>query len=110
VEFTLLDARQYRTDNPCGDGEALRCPAALAGDYTMLGQEQERWLARGFARSTARWNIVAQQLLIAELGHLPYEDERYWNDAWDGYPLARRRMLAEVVRTHLENPVFLTGD
>ena len=110
AEFTLLDDRQYRTDNPCGDGEALRCPAAEAGDYTMLGQEQERWLARGFARSTARWNIVAQQLLIAELEHLPYEDERYWNDAWDGYPLARRRMLAEVVRTPLENPVFLTGD
>jgi len=53
---------------------------------------------------------VAQQLLIAELEHLPYEDERYWNDAWDGYPLARRRLLAEVVRTRLENPVFLTGD
>jgi alkaline phosphatase D len=53
---------------------------------------------------------VAQQLLIAELEHLPYEDERYWNDAWDGYPLARRRRLAEVVRTRLENPVFLTGD
>jgi alkaline phosphatase D len=54
AEFTLLDDRQYRTDNPGGDGEALRCPAAEAGDYTMLGQEQERWLARGFARSTAR--------------------------------------------------------
>jgi alkaline phosphatase D len=76
----------------------------------LLGQEQERWLARGFGRSTARWNIVAQQLLVAELEHLPYEDERYWNDAWDGYPLARRRILAEVVRTRLENPVFLTGD
>jgi alkaline phosphatase D len=49
AEFTLLDGRQYRTDNPCGDGEALRCPAAEAGDYTMLGQEQERWLGRGFA-------------------------------------------------------------
>jgi len=43
----------------------------------MLGREQERWLADGFARSRAQWNIVGQQLLIAELEHLPYEDERY---------------------------------
>jgi alkaline phosphatase D len=77
---------------------------------SMLGREQERWLADGFARSRAQWNIVGQQLLIAELEHLPYEDERYWNDAWDGYPRARQRLLEEVVRTGLRNPVFLTGD
>lgn len=110
LEFTMLDDRQYRTDNPCGDGEALRCEAALSGRYTMLGREQEAWVARGFARSAARWNVVGQQLLLAELEHLPYEDERYWNDAWDGYPLARRRLLEDVVDRRLDNPVFLTGD
>jgi alkaline phosphatase D len=110
LEFTLLDDRQYRSDNPCGDGESLRCPAALSGDYTLLGREQEAWVSRGFARSTARWNIVAQQLLLAELEHLPYEDERYWNDAWDGYPLARKRLLSQALRHRLENPIFLTGD
>lgn len=110
LEFTMLDDRQYRTDNPCGDGEALRCEAALSGRYTMLGREQEAWATRGFARSEARWNVVGQQLLLVELEHLPYEDERYWNDAWDGYPLARRRLLEDVVDTRLDNPVFLTGD
>jgi alkaline phosphatase D len=110
AEFTMLDDRQFRSDNPCGDGESLRCEEASSGDYTMLGRSQERWLARGFARSSARWNLVGQQVLMAELEHLPYEDERYWNDAWDGYPRARRRLLDEVVRTELSNPVFLTGD
>jgi alkaline phosphatase D len=112
AEFTMLDDRQYRTDNPCGDGEALRCEEALTGNYTMLGREQERWLSRGFGQSAARWNIVAQQLLIAELEHtLPgYPDEWYWNDAWDGYPLARQRLLTDVVGSGLTNPVFLTGD
>jgi alkaline phosphatase D len=42
--------------------------------------------------------------LPAELEHLPYEEGRYWNDAWDGYPLARQRLLGEVVRTRLSNP------
>jgi hypothetical protein len=45
VEFTMLDDRQYRTDNPCGDGESLRCEEAVSGRYTMLGREQERWLS-----------------------------------------------------------------
>jgi alkaline phosphatase D len=110
IEFTMLDDRQYRTDNPCGDGESLRCAEAVNGKYTMLGREQEEWVRRGFERSNARWNIIGQQLLLAELEHLPYQDERYWNDAWDGYPLARKRLLNDVVRTNLRNPVFLTGD
>ncbi len=112
AEISLLDDRQYRTDNPCGDGEALRCDEALTGNYTMLGRRQEQWLAEGFRRSTVRWNIVAQQLLIAELEHtLPgYPDEWYWQDAWDGYPRARTRLLTDVVASGVTNPVFLTGD
>jgi alkaline phosphatase D len=106
----MLDDRQYRTDNPYGDGEALRCDEALAGDYTMLGRQQERWLARGFEDSSARWNVVAQQLLIAQLEHATIQPNLFWNDAWDGYPLARQRLLGEVVNARLRNPVFLTGD
>jgi alkaline phosphatase D len=97
AEFSLLDDRQYRTDNPCGDGESFRCDEALTGDYTMLGEQQEQWLARGLERSAAKWNIVGQQLLLAELEHRTIADEWYWNDAWDGYPNARRRLLADVV-------------
>ena len=110
AELTMLDDRQYRTNNPCGDGEALRCKEASSGDYTMLGQKQEDWVAKGFARSSARWNIVGQQLLMAELEHATIQDEWFWNDAWDGYPLARKRLLTEVVESQLRNPVFLTGD
>jgi alkaline phosphatase D len=88
AQFTMLDDRQYRTDNPCGDGEALLCNEALTGSYTMLGREQERWVARGFEQSSARWNIVAQQLLIAQLEHATIRPNWFWQGAWDGYPLA----------------------
>jgi alkaline phosphatase D len=110
IQFTLLDDRQYRSDNPCGDGEQVRCPEALRDDYSMLGREQERWVTDRFARSEARWNIVGQQLLLAELEHLPYGEDLYWNDAWDGYPQARSRLLESVVNTQLRNPIFVTGD
>lgn len=110
AEITMLDDRQYRTDNPCGDGESLRCDAAAGDGYTMLGEGQERWVDQGFRQSSARWTIVGQQLLLAELEHLPYQDERYWNDAWDGYPRARQRLLDSVVDHQVRNPVFFTGD
>jgi alkaline phosphatase D len=110
AEVTMLDDRQYRTDNPCGDGESLRCDAASTGNYTMLGRTQERWLARGLAHSNARWNIIGQQLLIAELEHANIRPNWFWNDAWDGYPAARARLLQDVVDSQVSNPVFVTGD
>jgi alkaline phosphatase D len=110
AEITLLDDRQYRSDNPCGDGESLRCAAALKNDYSMLGAEQEAWVADGLNRSRARWNIVAQQLLVAQLEHATIQPNWFWNDAWDGYPAARARLLSDVVRSGARNPIFLTGD
>lgn len=110
AQIMLLDDRQYRSDNPCGDGESLRCQAALDGDYTMLGLEQEAWLQRGLATSRAQWNLIGQQLLVAQLEHATIQPNWFWNDAWDGYPAARTRMLEGVVRSRTRNPIVLTGD
>ena len=94
AEFTMLDDRQYRTDNPCGDGESLRCEAALGDDYTMLGRRQERWVSEGLDDSRARWSIVGQQLLLAELEHLPVRGravlERRLGRLPDGAPAPAR--------------------
>ncbi len=111
AEFTMLDTRQYRTDNPYGDGESDHNKFPNVGEHSMLGMQQERWVARGFANSRSQWNIVGQGLLLAELRHPPYDvEDRYWNDAWDGYPAARERLFNEVVQTGLSNPVFFAGD
>jgi alkaline phosphatase D len=110
AQVMLLDDRQYRSDNPCADGESLRCQAALDGNYTMLGSEQEAWLARGLATSGARWNLIAQQLLVAQLEHATIQPNWFWNDAWDGYPAARTRLLQDVVASGVSNPIVVTGD
>lgn len=110
AELTLLDDRQYRTDNPCGDGESLRCPAALTDEPTMLGRAQETWVTEGFRAASARWNLIGQQVLLAELEHRPLQEGRYWNDAWDGYPRARGRLFDALEGTRVSNPVFFTGD
>lgn len=110
VEINVLDTRQYRSDQACG-GIAPRCDAALDPARTLTGPEQEAWLFDGLARSAARWNVIAQQVMMAQLdgGLLPGE-HRYNQDQWDGYPLARQRLLDHLHEAGVRNPVVLSGD
>ena len=71
AEFSVLDTRQYRTDQPCGDGNQPPRPASLDAGATMLGAVQERWLFQGLDRSKARWNVVAQQVMMAQVDRRP---------------------------------------
>lgn len=117
----VLDDRQYRTPQACvkpGRGgsnvvNARQCPDLRDPERTMLGMEQEAWLASGLASSRAKWNIIAQQTLMAQGSYQPVvtpEDGRFWTDGWDGYPQARRRLMNELVRSRAANPVVLGGD
>jgi alkaline phosphatase D len=108
--FAVLDTRQYRSDPPCGRGERPVCPAALDSSTTMLGPAQERWLLAGLDASTATWNIVAQQVLMAQLNHRPAPQKVLWTDAWDGYLGARHRLLTHLASRKIANPVMITGD
>ena len=38
------------------------------------------------------------------------DDGRFWTDGWDGYPVARRRLLDTLVRSGANNPLVLAGD
>jgi alkaline phosphatase D len=69
AEFSVLDTRQYRFDQPCGHGETPRCDAGFEFDATITGHEQERWLFEGLEASGARWNVIAQQVMMGELKH-----------------------------------------
>ena len=110
VEFGVLDTRQYRTDHPCGDNRQRRCPAALDPATTMTGPEQERWLLAGLDASTARWNVIAQQVMMAEIDTDPGAGQEFAMDMWDGYPAARNRILGHVMSRGTRNPVVLSGD
>ena len=46
AKFSVLDTRQYRTDQPCGDGEFPRCPESLDPSVTMLGRSAGALAAR----------------------------------------------------------------
>jgi len=114
AEFNVLDTRQYRADQPCGDGEQPRCAAGFDPDATMTGDAQEAWLLDGLAASRAKWNVIAQGVMMGELKH-DAQGGRFWQDAWDGYPGQRARLLESIAgiskgRKHHLNPVVVTGD
>jgi alkaline phosphatase D len=76
----------------------------------MLGQWQERWLRGELAGTTARWKVIGQQMLMAQLEQKQGEGEASWSDGWDGYPAGRQRLLAHVSEHKIDNIVVIGGD
>ncbi len=110
AEFSVLDTRQYRADQPCGDGHKERCPKAFDPRATLLGPDQERWLLRGLDQSRARWNVLAQQVMMSQTIEVAGDAKKYGMDNWNGYVAARNRLLSFIRERRPSNPVVLTGD
>ena len=110
TNFLVLDGRQYRSDQPCGDGIKAPCPEFTRDGRTMLGPEQEQWLARELRASRSQWNIVANQVRITTVDQTPGPCESYAMDQWSGYEGARKRFAAALLESKVSNPVVITGD
>jgi alkaline phosphatase D len=110
AEFFVLDTRQYRTDQPCGDGNKPPCDDVLDPRATMLGEIQEKWLLEGLAGSSAKWNVLAQQIMMARVDRAPGEKVTHSMDQWPGYEMNRRRLLKHFHERRISNTVVLTGD
>ena len=102
----VLDTRQYRTDQECGDSLNPACPGFPSPTGELLGAQQEAWLFDGIEASPSLWNVLAQQIVFAPTPIGP----RLNFDQWDGYPLARRRIVDFLRAREERNTVVLTGD
>lgn len=107
--FHMLDTRQYRDDQGCGDGYK-DCPAASDPARSITGAEQERWLLDGFHRSTARWDVLGQQVFFGQRDNNSGPQKVLSMDSWDGYQGSRDRITRGWVDAGVRNPVVLTGD
>lgn len=110
AEFSVLDTRQYRTDQPCGDRTKPPCDAMADPDATLLGSGQRDWLLSGLEASPAVWNVLAQQIMMAHVDRLPGENVEYSMDQWPGYQAERDRLMRFFADGPARNPVVLTGD
>jgi alkaline phosphatase D len=112
----VLDDRQYRSPQACpppgraGSALVSDCPELERSERTLLGAEQERWLLDGLAASPARWNVIAQQTLMAPIDRKPGPGVERWTDGWDGYPASRRRILDALAARRASNPLVVGGD
>lgn len=108
--FHVLDTRQYRTDQPCGDGTKELCPEVSDPKATILGKIQEDWLYQGLISSQAKWNILAQQVPMSQRDFKAGEGGAFNMDTWDGYLADRDRLMDFLAKQKPSNPVCLSGD
>lgn len=110
AQFTVVDTRQFRTDQPCGDDFKAPCAEQNNPAATMMGAAQEAWFQNTLSRSPTQWNIVANQVMIQRLQERRNGEVMFNMDQWDGYPAARTRLMSYLAQAKPSNPVVVTGD
>jgi alkaline phosphatase D len=111
TRFWMLDTRQYRSDQACGDGmQTVPCGEWADPARSLLGMEQERWLGDGLSKADARWQVLAQQVMVAPFDERVGPEARVHMDPWSGYPAARERLLGALAERAPNRSVVLTGD
>ncbi|MBA3067756.1 MAG: alkaline phosphatase [Hyphomonas sp.] len=110
AQVHMLDTRQFRSDQPCGDNRKAYCEEALSDKRTILGKTQEAWLKKSLERSKAAFNVLATQVWFTPYRYNEPPEAPVVNlDSWDGYPVARQN-LSDILANDVSNPVLLTGD
>jgi alkaline phosphatase D len=120
MHLVVVDDRQYRSAIPRGEGGGNlprlfgggpQLPGAFDPNATMFGADQEAWLEETLRTSSARWNVMAQQTIMAECDRAPDDPQKGFSmDAWDGYVVPRNRLLRTVHEAPVRNFVSIGGD
>lgn len=118
ISISMLDGRQYRSPQVCtpggktgsGNVDPKTCSSMADHERTLLGLKQEQWLEQQFQSSEQTWNFIAQPTLFGACTFNTRDGVNIWNDGWDGYPAARKRLVDQLVKHQVSNPVILGGD
>ena len=108
ADLLMLDTRLHGRSEQVAKGDA----AALANPArSLLGADQEAWLAQELRRSKQRkapFRLLGQQVMFGQL--LDADRHIVNTDMWDGYPAARQRIFDLLATEKLDGVVVLTGD
>ncbi|WP_182345772.1 alkaline phosphatase D family protein [Tomitella gaofuii] len=110
ASFSVLDTRQYRSDQAHGDGQHVQDKVTADAGRTITGGEQEQWILDGFDRSEARWNFLAHQTVITDLPRIRDGERKVSMDQWGGYEASRHRILDGARDRGVRNLVSMVGD
>ena len=120
ADISVLDTRQFRTNQPCDDQQIQdigACEEQFDPSLVLMGATQEAWLHQRLRRSAATWNVLSQQVVMAgfDFNPVPGHDQPIFNavynlDGWDSAFHERQRLLDVMGEKAVRNPVVLTGD
>ena len=65
---------------------------------------------QGLTASTRRWKLLGQSTQMSSSGVATPLGRSSFNDAWDGYPMARQRLLSGIADARLQDVLVLGGD
>ncbi len=114
VDFVMLDTRLWGRDKPL-EGTVLGGPVVDDPERTLLGLDQEAWLAEQLDGSPAKWKIIGQQVMMAHLKTTGKPNSEGGGDVvnydqWNGYESSRGRFFDLLEQGGIDNVIVLTGD
>ena len=126
VELVMLEERLSARSQQLAATVATPLGAGFVqtGDFadparTLLGTTQEAWLAERLRTTPARWKLLGQGVMFAQLKGVAATNAAgggaFLNsDQWDGYQPARNRIYdvikGDASHARVDNVVVLTGD
>ena len=113
ARFWVLDTRQYRSPHACHGstgGHIAPCAEVMDPTRTLTGAAQEKWLVDGLGSSRARWQVLANQVMMAPYDNTLGPEQRYSMDVWSGYAAERERVLGAIAERAPNRTVVITGD
>jgi alkaline phosphatase D len=106
LDLFVLDERQYRAKQACGDRVEPVC-AGWDRPRQLLGAPQDHWLLHHLAASRATWKVIGTPTMSMPILRAGDTFTRF--DSWQGYPRQRESLLA-AIDGRVEGTVFVAGD
>lgn len=122
VDLVVLDTRYAGRDQQAGDDGAM---AVDDPDRSLLGDAQRRWVEERIRDRSARWCLLATQVVLSPMrlpvargatlldaapsGYGVVDGDVVCTDEWDGYPAERRR-VARWLADRGGDALIVSGD
>lgn len=114
ADLHMIDTRLYDRSRQAGSTVSTSDATLNDSTRTMVGPIQFTWLENNLKNSSAKWQILGQQVMMTPLiipagvlGATPFIVN---GDQWDGYPYERQHFYDIVKNDSIKNVVVLTGD
>jgi alkaline phosphatase D len=76
----------------------------------MLGAEQKAWFFGELDKTKARWNVIANEVIMSQMPISIGNPPPFNIDQWDGFTVERQAVIEKFGSLPDLNPLVITGD